>query len=122
MKYCTKCGASMEDDALFCPKCGEKTEGESKAVKLEPASKTGSSKIKKREDSLMTVALVFCIISCVLTGFALIPLCWMIPLTVVLYNKIQNKEPISLALKIVILIFVSLVAGILLIVGDESDE
>ena len=122
MKYCTKCGASMEDDALFCPKCGAKTEGESKAVELEPSPKAGSSKIKKREDSLMTVALVFCIISCVLTGFALIPLCWMIPLTVVLYNKIQNKEPISIALKIVILIFVSLVAGILLIVGDESDE
>lgn len=22
MKYCTKCGAKMNDDALFCPKCG----------------------------------------------------------------------------------------------------
>lgn len=26
MKYCTKCGAKMNDDALFCPKCGTKVE------------------------------------------------------------------------------------------------
>ena len=26
MKYCTKCGAQMNDDALFCPKCGTKVE------------------------------------------------------------------------------------------------
>lgn len=26
MKYCTKCGAQMDDDALFCPKCGTKVE------------------------------------------------------------------------------------------------
>ena len=26
MKYCTKCGAPMNDDALFCPKCGTKVE------------------------------------------------------------------------------------------------
>ena len=26
MKYCTKCGAPMNDDALFCPKCGNKVE------------------------------------------------------------------------------------------------
>ena len=24
MKYCTKCGAPMNDDALFCPQCGTK--------------------------------------------------------------------------------------------------
>lgn len=26
MKYCTKCGAPMGDDSLFCPKCGAKVE------------------------------------------------------------------------------------------------
>ena len=26
MKFCTKCGAPMNDDALFCPKCGTKVE------------------------------------------------------------------------------------------------
>lgn len=26
MKYCTKCGCQMNDDALFCPSCGNKVE------------------------------------------------------------------------------------------------
>lgn len=34
MKYCTKCGAQMNDDALFCPKCGAKVE---EVVVEEPA-------------------------------------------------------------------------------------
>lgn len=27
MKYCTKCGESIEDDAKFCTNCGENLEG-----------------------------------------------------------------------------------------------
>lgn len=27
MKYCTKCGAQLPDEALFCPHCGTKVEG-----------------------------------------------------------------------------------------------
>ena len=33
MKYCQKCGAKMDDDALFCPKCGTKV---SEIVEDEP--------------------------------------------------------------------------------------
>lgn len=56
MKYCTKCGAPMNDDALFCPKCGTKVEEvveeiitpqpvEEKPVANEDAPKT-NAKIK----------------------------------------------------------------------------
>lgn len=122
MKYCTKCGAELDDNAAFCSKCGHpcdpKVEAEP-APQQEVVEKKG---IRKRDDSLMTVAFVFCVISTVLTGFAIIPLCWMIPLTVALYNRIHRKEPISIALKIVILLFVSLIGGIILLIGDESED
>lgn len=53
MKYCTKCGAPMNDDALFCPKCGTKVEEvieeksttqpvEEKSVPNEEAPKTST--------------------------------------------------------------------------------
>lgn len=27
MKYCTKCGAQINDNAMFCPNCGERVDG-----------------------------------------------------------------------------------------------
>ena len=30
--YCTKCGAEMPDDALFCTACGEKIDHEDEAA------------------------------------------------------------------------------------------
>lgn len=114
MKYCQKCGAELKDEDVFCPKCGHNT---TEAVKAEVVDKPA----KKRDDSLMTVAEVFCIICTVLAGFAIIPLCWMIPLTVALHNRIQRKEPISVGLKVCILLFVSLISGIILLVGDDNE-
>ena len=71
MKYCQKCGAELKDEDVFCPKCGHNT---NESVKAEVVDKPA----KKRDDSLMVVAEVFCIICTVLAGFAIIPLCWMI--------------------------------------------
>ena len=122
MKYCTKCGTQAEDDALFCSKCGHKfaKEGEQTVVTPEPAAQATTTP-KKRDESLLNVAFIFCVIACVFWGFGLIPLIWMVPLTVMLYNKIKNKEPIDIAFKVVVLIFVSLIGGILLIVGDDCE-
>ena len=114
MKYCQKCGAELKDEDVFCPKCGHNTQ---EAVKAEVVDKPA----KKRDESLMMVAEILCIICTVLVGFAIIPLCWMIPLTVALHNRIRDKAPISVGLKVCILLFVSLISGILLLVGDDSD-
>ncbi len=51
MKYCTKCGAQMSDDALFCPKCGTKaamiTEEHNEPVKEEPIVEEAPKKTRK---------------------------------------------------------------------------
>ena len=121
MKYCVKCGAELNDNDVFCPKCGAKV-GEEATVQPEPEPRQEVvSRKPKRDSGIMTVALVFCIISCVVAGWAIIPLCWMIPMTVSLNGKIQRNEPISVGFKVCTLLFLSLIGGILLLVGDEND-
>ena len=70
MKYCVKCGNELADDAVICPKCGCATE-------LYNASESKENNDK----ALKKIALIFMIISTVVGGLALIPLIWMLPMT-----------------------------------------
>ncbi len=106
MKYCTKCGNELVDEAVVCPKCG--CAAETKAIK------------KDEPSTLSTIAKIFMIISCVTVGWTLIPLAWCIPMTVSYCRKIKNKEPISVSFKVCTLIFVSTVSGILMLCDDDS--
>ena len=70
MKYCTKCGAELHDEAVVCPRCGCATSD----------YKAHSSKI----DDMTLLIKIFMIIGCVCSGFGLLlPLAWTIPMTVV---------------------------------------
>ncbi len=102
MKYCTKCGSQIDDATNFCPTCGN-----------------ASGFVAKKDDTLITVAKVFMILSCVGVGWTLIPLCWMIPMTVSLFNKAKTGEPITTGFKVCTLLFVSLVAGICLLCDND---
>ena len=35
MKYCSKCGAQLNDDAIYCPLCGDKVVEEKEFVQTE---------------------------------------------------------------------------------------
>lgn len=119
MKYCTKCGTELRDNDAFCPKCGAKVDYAEPKVEVEPVYT--ETKSKKRDSTLMTVAFAFNVIACVTCAFALIPLAWMIPMTMSLNDKIKNNEPISVGFKVCNLIFASLISGIFLLVGDENE-
>ena len=107
MKYCEKCGNELLDEAVICPKCGCPT-AEYKAL-------------PSKNDDMATIVKIFMIIGCVLSGFAfLIPLAWTIPMTVVVCRRLENREPISIALKICTLLFCSVVAGIFLLCMDDN--
>ena len=109
MKYCTICGAELHDEAVICPKCGCACAKETK-----PSTQSSDSL------TLKTIAKIFMILSCVVFGFYLIPLCWMVPMTVHYSNAIKEKKPVSLGFKICSLLFVNFIAGILMLCDTEN--
>ena len=105
MKYCTHCGKELLDEAIFCPGCGCTVETPEKNVPADDST----------NETLGLIAKIFMIISCVCFGLLLIPLCWTVPMTIAVSNKLKNKEPISVTLKVCTLIFVITVSGIVLL-------
>ncbi|MCH5158492.1 MAG: hypothetical protein J1F33_04770 [Clostridiales bacterium] len=69
---------------------------------------------------MKTAVKVFMIIACVGMGFSLIPLCWTIPMTVHYFNATKNHRPIGVGFKVCSLLFVSLIAGILMLCDHEN--
>ena len=105
MKYCSKCGKEIDDGAVFCVYCG---------------AEVG---VERRRDgqisALKLAARVFMIIATVAYGFTLLPLAWCLPMTLIYSDKILKREPVSLAFKICTLIFVSRIAGILMLCEED---
>lgn len=64
---------------------------------------------------------IWMIVSCVLLGCCTIGigLAWTIPITVNIFKKIKTHEPISFNMKIVTLLFVSPIAGIMMIMRND---
>lgn len=109
MKYCTHCGAEMINEAVICTNCGCAAADLYKTENSETSS------------TLKTVAKVFMIIGCVLSGFYfLIPLCWTIPMTVKYCRAVDAHKPVDTGFKVCTLIFVSLVAGIIMLCDNEQ--
>lgn len=113
--YCPKCGKEIDDNDNFCPFCG----GEVSKKEVETA------KIEKKNTSegnaLKLVAKIFMLIKTILVGFVfLIPLAWCIPMTVVYWKSVNEKKPVSVGFKVCTLLFVSLVAGILMLCDSED--
>lgn len=70
--------------------------------------------------TLRLVAFIFMIISTVSVGWAIIPLAWMVPMTVMAWGIYKGTRPNTTAFGVCSLIFVSLVAGILLLVSNKD--
>lgn len=114
MKYCQSCGKEMDDDAAFCPNCGTKIANQTKENQV--------VQTQQATDTLGLIAFIFMILGTIAMGFALFPLIWCIPMTIYLNNGLKNGEPIGIGFKVCTLLFVSLVAGILLLCRQETNE
>lgn len=76
--------------------------------------------LAERDKNLRLVAFIFMLISTIVFGFALIPLAWCIPMTVHCYGLYKGTKDNSVAFGVCSLIFVSLIAGILLLCSEKE--
>lgn len=118
MKYCQQCGTQMDDDSAFCPNCGTPSRVDPKPIVTAPAQQT-----QAQPAPILVVAKVFMIIGCVASAFCfLFPLCWTIPMTVCYCNALNNRRPIGVGFKVCTLLFVSTIAGILMLCDSQSNQ
>lgn len=102
LKYCTNCGAELNDNDTYCTRCGHTND---------------CTEVKNSDKSGIKFAIkFFMILGCVASALYLfIPLCWTIPMTITYFNKIKINAPISTGFKICTLLFLNVIAGILLL-------
>ena len=70
--------------------------------------------------TLRLIAFIFCLISTISVGWAIIPLAWMIPMSVHCWGVYQGTKPNTVAFGVCTLIFVTVVGGILLLVSKKE--
>lgn len=102
--YCRKCGAEIMDEAVICPKCGCLTDNE--------------KRLKSQNSERVSVIKLFMILGCIVSGIVVFPLLWTIPMTISYKKSVESNQPVSLTFKICTLLFVSTIAGILMLVDE----
>lgn len=70
--------------------------------------------------TLRLVAFILCIVSTVSVCWLIIPLAWMIPMSIRCWNIYKGTKPNTTAFGICTLIFVTLIGGILLLVSKKD--
>ncbi len=112
--YCTKCGTEMIEDAVFCVKCGcaVKQGGPSNARESAAEENTG---MKTAINVLMIIGTVLMAIATCGIGLA-----WCLPMYLSYINKVKNEEEIGTGFKVCVILFVSMIAGILMLCENEN--
>lgn len=129
MKYCSHCGTQLNDNAAFCSGCGSKVEQPSQQAAYQATYQptfqptyqpTYAAQTPRKDDTMSIVVKVFLILGCVAQGWAIFPLAWCLPITISIFRRLRDNQPISMGLKICTLIFVNLIAGICLLCMNDD--
>lgn len=102
MKYCSKCGAQLLDEAVICPSCGC------------PVENSSLSNVSGNQ-TLQTVAMVFMIICTIALAITIIPLIYAIPMCIHYNNVCKRGEKVGVGFAICVLLFMSPISGILML-------
>lgn len=74
----------------------------------------------QQDSTLRLVAFIFCLVSVVTSLALVIPLIWMIPMSVYAWGIYKGKRPNTVAFGVCTLIFVNIISGILLLVSKKD--
>ena len=77
--------------------------------------------VSQQDSTLRLIAFILALISTVTAGWAIIPLAWMIPMTVMTWGVYKGKRPNTVAFGVCSLIFLNVVGGILLLVSTKDE-
>ena len=84
-------------------------------------NETPTPVVQDNDKILKLIAFIFSIVSTVTFAPFLIPLAWMIPMTVISYGIYQGTKKNTVAFGVCLLIFTNLIAGILLLIAKKDD-
>jgi hypothetical protein len=76
--------------------------------------------MSQKDSTLRLINFIFCVITTVCSFWLILPLAWMIPMTVHSWGIYKGTKPNTVAFGVCTLIFVSRVGGILLLVSDKD--
>lgn len=76
--------------------------------------------VSPQDTTLRLVAFILALISTISMGFAVIPLAWMIPMTVMTWQIYKGKRANTVGFGVCSLIFLNLVSGVLLLVSTKE--
>ena len=83
-------------------------------------NETAQSLTPETDKTLKLVAFILNLVSTIGVGWTLIPLAWMIPMTIRSYGIYKGTKENTTTFAVCTLIFVSLVGGILLLVAKKD--
>ncbi len=135
MKYCSKCGAQLPDDAIFCSTCGHATEPQPNQQTQNPdqtplwAQQPNQTPLwaqppmRTANSGLVTAAKVLMILGTIIMALYTfgIALAWCLPMTISYFRRTQDGRPISTGFKVCTLLFVSMIAGILMLCDNSNN-
>lgn len=136
MKYCSKCGAEIFDEAVVCVKCGCLTQEQANPIYAQPVHGQPNEttpqpivvpypaqSVPVRRNGNATAIKVFLILGTILMAIYTfcIALAWCLPMTLSYCKKIKRGETIGTGFKVCTLLFVSLLGGILMLC-DNNDK
>ena len=90
------------------------------AQPVAPAAPAALYPMTDTDRNLRLVAFIFCILSLVGSCWLIIPLAWMIPMSVISWGIYKGTKANTVAFGVCTLIFCSLVAGILLLCSNKD--